>query len=386
MRFYVVNDHNNDCMYAPIYWFWMDCGDNTVSSKFGDTLFLEDRVFSFDPEAGPAGDGELTDHPADYSETPSSTGTADICLEGDKEYPLRAIDFRVGGVDIICDDDIDARGDINVNGLAYEIADAVMFTNFFISGASAFGDHFEASKAASDANADGIALSIGDLVYLVRVIQGDALPYPKLTPGADNMAVNTQLIDNRMTVSYSATTEAGAALLTFSVNGEAGVPVLEAGANGMDVVYSVNGNEMRVLVYSHENGAIASGSNTLLTIPVNGDMELTGVDVADYFGSSMDASVKVLPTKFSLAQNYPNPFNPSTTIALALPVASDYTVAIYNVAGQLIRTYSGYASAGEVTITWDGKDASGSTVASGMYFYKAQASSFTATKKMLLMK
>jgi flagellar hook assembly protein FlgD len=100
----------------------------------------------------------------------------------------------------------------------------------------------------------------------------------------------------------------------------------------------------------------------------------------------MEVSTHVLPSEFGLAQNYPNPFNPATTIALALPVASDYSVAIYNVAGQLIRTYSGYANAGVVSIVWDGKDASGSQVASGMYFYKAQANSFSATKKMLLMK
>jgi len=67
-------------------------------------------------------------------------------------------------------------------------------------------------------------------------------------------------------------------------------------------------------------------------------------------------------------------------------VAGDYALAIYNVAGQLIRTFDGSASAGVVKVVWDGKDASGSTVASGMYFYKATVGSFTTTKKMVLMK
>jgi hypothetical protein len=123
-----------------------------------------------------------------------------------------------------------------------------------------------------------------------------------------------------------------------------------------------------------------------VTIPVTGDMTLTEVDAADFYGNTLSYTAHILPSKYELAQNYPNPFNPSTTINLALPVASDYTVAIYNIAGQLIRAYSGHASAGVKSIVWDGKDASGNQVASGIYFYKAQAGQFSATKKMLLMK
>ena len=46
-----------------------------------------------------------------------------------KPKPIRCVDFTNGGIDIICADSIDARGDINLNGLAYEVADAVMFSN-----------------------------------------------------------------------------------------------------------------------------------------------------------------------------------------------------------------------------------------------------------------
>jgi len=96
--------------------------------------------------------------------------------------PDRNIDFFNGGIDIVCADSIDARGDINLNNVGYEIADAVMFTNYFVKGVSAFGSHVAGSTAASDVNADGLALSVADLVYLIRVIVGDALPYPKTAP------------------------------------------------------------------------------------------------------------------------------------------------------------------------------------------------------------
>lgn len=378
LKFFVSNDRTFECMYAPIYFFWMDCTDNVISSQFGDTLFLEDKVFDFEGN-------DITAHPLTVAGFPSVTGTADECLEGDKEFPLRAIDFKNGGVDIVCKDSIDARGDINVNGLANEIADAVMYTNYFISGLSAFGEHIEASTAASDVNADGIVLSVADLVYLVRVIQGDASPYPKPEPGA-NLAIETQLLGGQMTVGYSVNTEVGAALLRFEFTGDIGSPVLGSGAENMQFKYSVNGNELTVLIYNIGDEAIASGKNVLLTIPVNGDMQLVDAEAADFWGNTLSYTRNVLPTEFGLRQNYPNPFNPTTTIELAVPVASNYTVAIYNIAGQVIRTYSGYANAGVQSIVWDGKDASGNQVASGMYFYKAQAGEFAATKKMLLMK
>jgi hypothetical protein len=359
----------------------MDCTDNVISSQFGDTLFIEDEVWHYRCTSPYV---EVSDEATEF---PSMYGIPEgWCLEGDKEVPLPAIDFYCGGVDIVCADSIDKRGDINVNGLANEIADAVIYTNYFISGLSAFMDHVEASIAASDVNADGITLSVADLVYLVRVLQGDAPPYPKADPGANSIAIHTQQLGQQMTVGYTAENDVGAVLLRFEINGEIGTPILGAGAGNMDLKYSVNGSELNVLIYNIGDEAIKAGENVLVTIPINGEMTLTEVDAADFYGNVLSYSSHVLPSKFDLAQNYPNPFNPNTTINLALPVASDYSLAIYNIAGQLIRTYSGHASAGVVSVVWDGKDASGRKVASGMYFYKAKAGSFSATKKMLLMK
>jgi hypothetical protein len=380
MEFYVTNDRTFECQFVPIYFFWFDCGDNTISSRFGDTLFIEQETWWFGCHTGHF---EVTDHTFGF---PGAYGVPDECLIGDKEFPLRAIDFWGGGVDIVCADSIDKRGDINANGLAYEIADAVMFTNYFLSGLSAFGDHVEASIAASDANADGITLSVADLVYLVRVVQGDAQPYPKLVPGVDDLIIKTQQQTDRLAVTYDATTDMGAVWLRFEFTGSVGAPTLGDGAAGMELKYSVNGNELNVLVYDLGSDAIENGQHSLMTIPVTGEIKLVEMDAADFNGSVVNISDVRLPSKFGLAQNYPNPFNPTTTIELALPVASEFSVAIYNVAGQLIRTYDGYANAGVVKVEWDGRDASGDQVASGVYFYKANANEFSATKKMLLMK
>jgi flagellar hook assembly protein FlgD len=96
--------------------------------------------------------------------------------------------------------------------------------------------------------------------------------------------------------------------------------------------------------------------------------------------------IDVKPTRYALEQNTPNPFNPSTMIAFKMPVEADWTIEVFNVAGQLVRDYSGHSQAGTVEVMWDGTDNFGKSVASGIYFYRARADQFSETKKMVLMK
>ncbi|PKK84972.1 MAG: hypothetical protein CVT49_00070 [candidate division Zixibacteria bacterium HGW-Zixibacteria-1] len=88
----------------------------------------------------------------------------------------------------------------------------------------------------------------------------------------------------------------------------------------------------------------------------------------------------IIPYEFSLS-NYPNPFNPTTTIEMSLPVASEWNINIYNIAGQKVAGFNGFSNAGVVSINWDA-----SQQASGIYFMKATAGEYTADKKMVLMK
>jgi hypothetical protein len=100
-----------------------------------------------------------------------------------------------------------------------------------------------------------------------------------------------------------------------------------------------------------------------------------------------------LPQQFSLGQNYPNPFNPSTTITFSLPVASTVTVRIFNLLGQEITTLAnGPFGSGTHAAAWDGHDGAGRVMASGVYFYRLEATglaggtSFRDMKRMLLLK
>jgi hypothetical protein len=97
-------------------------------------------------------------------------------------------------------------------------------------------------------------------------------------------------------------------------------------------------------------------------------------------------SARVTPTSFALHAAYPNPFNPFVNLSFNMPDAASYSMRIYNVAGQLVRSYEGTATAGLNVITWDGKDNSGSEVSSGVYFYKLTSAGNSATEKMVMMK
>ena len=102
-----------------------------------------------------------------------------------------------------------------------------------------------------------------------------------------------------------------------------------------------------------------------------------------------DGTPSDLPKEFALEQNYPNPFNPTTTLRYDLPTDSKVTLKIFNVLGQTVATLTdGIVSAGYQSAEWNATN-----VASGVYFYRIEATSvtnpskiFTQVKKMVLMK
>ena len=95
-------------------------------------------------------------------------------------------------------------------------------------------------------------------------------------------------------------------------------------------------------------------------------------------------AVKSIPVN-RLSQNFPNPFNPETWIPYQLASAANVWLYIYDAQGRSIYTKMlGYRKPGAHTAHWDGRNATGETVASGVYFYSIQAGDFQATRKMLI--
>ena len=99
-----------------------------------------------------------------------------------------------------------------------------------------------------------------------------------------------------------------------------------------------------------------------------------------------------LPQKTGLLANYPNPFNPETWIPYQLSKPTDVTLTIYDIKGSVVRTLDlGHQRAGLYQTRgraahWDGRNAVGEPVASGVYFYTLTAGEFTATRKLLISK
>ncbi|MFH1251539.1 MAG: T9SS type A sorting domain-containing protein [bacterium] len=91
--------------------------------------------------------------------------------------------------------------------------------------------------------------------------------------------------------------------------------------------------------------------------------------------------------KYRLDQNYPNPFNNATAIRFAVATAEPVTLIIYNILGQPARTlFNSAVTPGTYDIFWNGKDNSGNTVSTGIYFYQLQGKEFSQTRKMLFIK
>ena len=92
-----------------------------------------------------------------------------------------------------------------------------------------------------------------------------------------------------------------------------------------------------------------------------------------------------VPTVFELERNVPNPFNPRTRIRFSVPRAAHVDLRVFDARGREVRSLVGTAlDAGFHEVTWEGDDASGHDVGSGVYFARMRADDFVATQKMLL--
>ena len=123
------------------------------------------------------------------------------------------------------------------------------------------------------------------------------------------------------------------------------------------------------------------------------DTLVTSVD----YGSELNVDAELLPIPTAvkpgtplpdaLYANYPNPFNPTTTIRFDLQRRGSVSLAVYDIRGTLVRTLvDDERGAGIHEATWDGRDARGRSVASGIYFYRLEAGDFVRTRKMVLVK
>lgn len=358
----------NQC--APIRFCFEDCGDNTISSPTGDTLYM------------------------------ALSGVDPACLEGtEKGIPIPKIQYCDGSLCIIPPPD--DRGDINLNGIANEIADAVLLSNYFIYGPSVWDPtYYESQILATDVNCDGLVLTIADLVYLIRVITHDAEPI-NCPDGSGKIAPIMQaarLTFERKPGVLEAWIESGSDLggvfvQLAATDGTLGALEWDKNLGGLTPYVNKTKDGIRTLLVAKQIGAkLPVGRHRLFSIPYDGsnNWDVIEAQAASASGDVLQLETVTtgsgLPTSFELEQNHPNPFNAGTQIRFRLGQPSEWELTIYNVLGQAVRRFDGADDAGYVTINWDARTDDGKNLASGVYFTRFKAGEFTASKKMVLLK
>jgi hypothetical protein len=115
-----------------------------------------------------------------------------------------------------------------------------------------------------------------------------------------------------------------------------------------------------------------------------------GADSIRYLTFAVDQlelDIIEIPNRYSLNQNYPNPFNPVTTISYQIEKSEFVNLSIFDLNGNLIKNVlDQYVNAGPGIVHWNGKNNSGQNVSGGIYLYSLESSTFSKTKKMILLK
>lgn len=161
--------------------------------------------------------------------------------------------------------------------------------------------------------------------------------------------------------------------------------LLKTNANGDSVwakIFGGGGEDVARSVVQSEDGGYAFAGWTNSSGAGNFDMWLVKGDGNGNITNVGNMITSGIPTSFILFQNFPNPFNPSTTITYDLPAITRVGLRLYNILGQEVRTLvDEVQSPGHHSVLLDARN-----LASGVYFYRLDATSFVATKKLLLLK
>lgn len=155
------------------------------------------------------------------------------------------------------------RGDVNRNVIACEIADAVLFANFFVHDTSIFTDDVAYQICATDVNADGETLTLSDLVYLMRIILQDAIADP--TPSSDTAWITI----HEDTISVDCPSSVGGLHFVFSGTVEPNLL-----STGMEVL----NNDDKVLIWSTLGNSIDPPASVLTFA---GDANLVSASAVD---------------------------------------------------------------------------------------------------------
>lgn len=155
----------------------------------------------------------------------------------------------------------------------------------------------------------------------------------------------------------------------------------------LDIAYTIeemlyddsNKSENTGLAYYKYGLNITSRESALYTINSLWDRIFLNSEISDGYTYQTPATIRV--------SNYPNPFNPTTTIKYSLPQSGMIQISLYNIKGQWIKDLINEDKImGNYKLVWDGTDAGGRSVSSGIYFVRAKTAGRYVNHKIMLLK
>ncbi len=312
--------------------------------------------------------------------------TLEFFVEGVHNNPYIAIVYlqidTSGSPGSVC---CEMPGDLNNNGIAYELTDKYLLENVLYLGSLS---HLSCPGNA-DINGDCL-VDIDDFELMRLIITGES---PVMINECSSCQDYTVIQD---TVIHGAYLNPGS--LSFELPYASNDTIITAvfiGSDNTPATYYANvigGPES--FIHLLDSVGITNYDSVMLMI-VSSDLlpgnyrdsvifYIEGISNPIFLTVSLtitnQASVDYLT-------NYPNPFNPKTNIAYTLTRATHIRLEIYNILGQEVKVLvDEYQAAGEHEITWEGKDSHGREVSSGIYFYRLETAETSLTRKMLLLK
>lgn len=154
-------------------------------------------------------------------------------------------------------------------------------------------------------------------------------------------------------------------------------------ANATHIGFVTSNNSSTQQIYTLTDNEVEIDNSYyywLQSVEYNGSSTLYGPVLVNVEGSD----VPEIPVSTVMGSAYPNPFVTATNIDVSVKAGEQAQVSIYNLTGQLIRSYT--LSEGSHTINWDGKDSKNNLCGSGIYFYRLTSPSVNQTRKMMIVK
>ncbi|HOP08042.1 MAG TPA: hypothetical protein PLF13_12205 [candidate division Zixibacteria bacterium] len=330
LYFYVSNNRVLECVFLPIRFIWYDCGDNGLSNTSGSELYLSRYLWDSDSTVGDF-DVSILDSIQEFPTLYGANYVCDTLYQDNPNKPelIRWVDFVNGGVDVICADSIIDRADLNQDGVAWELADAVKYQDYFMQGLSVFGGYQSAATAASDANLDGETLTVADLVFLIRVMNLSQID----TTWADPETSTHSFVGDILTIDRPV----GAVFMTA-----AGEVVPENLSDVFDLQYYYNGEDTHILL---SNLDAKTDSGPLIRVPGGYD----SIEVATQFGGEMVLLEQSYLPDITVSSN---PSGGLTHFAFDWPYGGGWILRIFDYKGAQVAGFYGTPERDVDSLDW----------------------------------